>query len=788
MKVAEPGQTARGRPGPGRGRPRRARTRRPHPGGRERRLAGRDRVDAIRALDRAAGGLEYVEQPCATVEGLAEVRRRVDVPGRRRRVDPSSGGPAAGRRARGRRHRGPQGAAARRGTRLPAHRRADRPARRRVLRPRDVGRDRDGRRAGRCAARAALRLRAGHRAAARRQTSSPSRCCPVDGAPRGASRWHPTLRGWPQLGPPPTTQDALVGQDHLRGCPGARRVNPSTALGRVLVDELVRGGVREAVLAPGLAIGTPGAAPCTPPTRQARCGCTCASTSGRRASSRSGWRRRPAHPCRWSRPAAPPPPTCTRPSSRRPSPASPSWSSPPTAPRSCGPPARTRAIDQLGLYGRSRPALPRGRRARRATRPHRLRPRAHGPSPLAAARGTLTHDPGPVHLNLAFREPLVPTDADDDWARAAGRVARRRGPGPLSRGPSIAVGRVGRRLAGADPRRRGGRSARTGADRPYGWPRRGVGRCSPSPAATRVPDRTRSPSGTCCSMPPTYPHLRPERVLVVGRPTLDRRVAALLADPVGRRRRRRAPSRAGRTPAARRRRVLAAMPEPRSTTDRSTGPGSRSWRAADAAAVEAAAGATGWTGPAVAAAVQPRWPRRRCSWWARRSRRATSGTPSPREGVTVLANRGAAGIDGTVSTAIGAALAWQAGGGGPAAALLGDLTFLHDANGLLLGPDEAAPAARDRRREQRRRRDLRAARAGSPGHAAAFERVFGTPTGADLAALCGASQTPYARVSTVEDLVARRQRPAREQLQVIEVRVPRPSGLTGRSVRLSDRS
>lgn len=31
-------------------------------------------------LDRAAGGLEYVEQPCRTVEELADVRRRVDVP------------------------------------------------------------------------------------------------------------------------------------------------------------------------------------------------------------------------------------------------------------------------------------------------------------------------------------------------------------------------------------------------------------------------------------------------------------------------------------------------------------------------------------------------------------------------------------------------------------------------------------------------------------------------------------------------------------------------------------
>ena len=53
---------------------------------------GRIRIDAngawdvdaavrlISGLDRAAGGLEYVEQPCATVEELAAVRQRVDVP------------------------------------------------------------------------------------------------------------------------------------------------------------------------------------------------------------------------------------------------------------------------------------------------------------------------------------------------------------------------------------------------------------------------------------------------------------------------------------------------------------------------------------------------------------------------------------------------------------------------------------------------------------------------------------------------------------------------------------
>ncbi|WP_106507424.1 o-succinylbenzoate synthase [Brachybacterium timonense] len=37
-------------------------------------------VHAITELERAAGGLEYVEQPCATIEELAAVRRRVDVP------------------------------------------------------------------------------------------------------------------------------------------------------------------------------------------------------------------------------------------------------------------------------------------------------------------------------------------------------------------------------------------------------------------------------------------------------------------------------------------------------------------------------------------------------------------------------------------------------------------------------------------------------------------------------------------------------------------------------------
>ena len=120
---------------------------------------------------------------------------------------------------------------------------------------------------------------------------------------------------------------------------------------------------------------------------------------------------------------------------------------------------------------------------------------------------------------------------------------------------------------------------------------------------------------------------------------------------------------------------------------------------------------------------------------------------APRTGVTVLANRGAAGIDGTVSTAVGAALAWQRDGGGPAFALIGDLTFLHDAGGLLLGPDEPRP-------------DLTIVvvdndgggifglleQGGALGEAAPTSACSARRRGADLAALCGASGTAHTRV------------------------------------------
>lgn len=60
--------------------------------------------------------------------------------------------------------------------------------------------------------------------------------------------------------------------------------------------------------------------------------------------------------------------------------------------------------------------------------------------------------------------------------------------------------------------------------------------------------------------------------------------------------------------------------------------------------------------------------------------------------VPVHANRGLAGIDGTIATALGIALASQAEGApGVTRVLLGDLAFLHDVGALLLPADEPRP-------------------------------------------------------------------------------------------------
>ncbi|HEX2192836.1 MAG TPA: thiamine pyrophosphate-dependent enzyme, partial [Acidimicrobiales bacterium] len=134
----------------------------------------------------------------------------------------------------------------------------------------------------------------------------------------------------------------------------------------------------------------------------------------------------------------------------------------------------------------------------------------------------------------------------------------------------------------------------------------------------------------------------------------------------------------------------------------------------------------------------------------------------PRAGLQVVANRGASGIDGFPSTVLGVAAAtagtafghaagtaFGLAAGGPVAALAGDLTVLHDLNGLL----------------GTARRGLDATfvvldndgggifnflpQAASPEH---FERLFGTPHGTDLVAVVEALGVPAQRVETAGEV------------------------------------
>ncbi|MEG9227153.1 2-succinyl-5-enolpyruvyl-6-hydroxy-3-cyclohexene-1-carboxylate synthase [Aeromicrobium sp. Sec7.5] len=141
-------------------------------------------------------------------------------------------------------------------------------------------------------------------------------------------------------------------------------------------------------------------------------------------------------------------------------------------------------------------------------------------------------------------------------------------------------------------------------------------------------------------------------------------------------------------------------------------------------------------------------------------------TPGPGPDV-VVANRGLAGIDGTVSTAVGVALAT----GRPTTVVMGDLTFLHGANGLLIGPREPRPDLRVVVASDDGGAIFSLLEQGAPTYADAFERIYGTPTGADLAALCRAYGAGH-RLVDVDDLAAVLAT-APEGLSVVEVPLDR---------------
>ena len=239
-----------------------------------------------------------------------------------------------------------------------------------------------------------------------------------------------------------------------------------------------------------------------------------------------------------------------------------------------------------------------------------------------------------------------------------------------------------------------------------------------------------------------------ERVVVLGRPTLSRPVTQLLsrddielvvvsayADWID-------PGRAASlvTDTVR-------LPEPR---DRGW---FEAWRAGNKVVrerLDALLGAQPYfTGPALAAAV----------WSALDADDALfAGSSSPIRDLDlapinfaaprVYANRGLSGIDGSVSSAAGIALALDR----PTHALLGDLTVLHDATGLVIGREEPRPNLRLVVANDDGGSIFATLEQGLPAHMGAFERLFGTPQGLQFQALAAAAGIGYRRVQIADEL------------------------------------
>jgi 2-succinyl-5-enolpyruvyl-6-hydroxy-3-cyclohexene-1-carboxylate synthase len=450
----------------------------------------------------------------------------------------------------------------------------------------------------------------------------------------------------------------------------------------------------------------------------------------------------------------------------------------------------------------------------------------------AVAAGAGGGVPGPVHLNLPLAEPLVPgpPERDTPWPEP---LDGRPGGAPWTGFPSVSHSRDSFPRGATQ---RGNVAPRTSHSFPPGatpagnaaldvlelpWTERGVVVCGDGCADPAALTRLAACAGWPVLAEPSsgartgdhslaaYPYLldspgflarhRPDVIVSAGRPGLSRQQLGFLRL-------------ARDLPRAPRHVVIARGPgqlaDPaRSATDvtsaiRLTGaPGEgdgaaagagwddgapglartgwlASWRAADAAARAAAsaildAGGT-LSHPRLARDLAALLPGGALLW-------AASSLPvrdldqhmAPRDGLTVLANRGTSGIDGLVSSALGAALAHQRAGGGPAAALLGDLALLHDAPGLFLGPAEPRP-------------DLLLVVANNDGGGifslleqaafpGPFERVFGTPHGAALTRLAEAAGIPARTVDQAETLADAL---PGSGIRMIEVRVSRPDDTT----------
>nr|WP_246283477.1 2-succinyl-5-enolpyruvyl-6-hydroxy-3-cyclohexene-1-carboxylic-acid synthase [Nocardioides perillae] len=405
------------------------------------------------------------------------------------------------------------------------------------------------------------------------------------------------------------------------------------------------------------------------------------------------------------------------------------------------------------------------------------------PAGVAAAEPGLATAHAPVHWNVRLDEPLVPNLPSDSEAgllswepRPAPDAPRMAWAGGQDDEGAVAVVPAGPRtvvVAGDDA----GPPARQLAER-AGWPLL----AEPSSGARTGDNAVR----TYRLLLGTALGGAVERVVVLGHPTLSRPVARLLArddvevwsvPAVGVWARRPFPVEHHLTTA----RVTCAE-EPGSAPGAS--PWLDAWRAADrelgARFDRLLAREPGLTAYAVAAAVARALPPGGLLVVGASNPVRDLDLVVPRYAVgdrrKVVANRGLAGIDGTVSTAVGAALGRAHGTRN--LALMGDVTFLHDAGGLVLGPDEPRPDVTLVVVNDDGGSIFHTLEQGAPAHAAAFERLFATPHGVDFGALCAATRTPHLRVSSLPELEQALASP-NGGVEVVEARVGRVAPATG---------
>ncbi len=352
---------------------------------------------------------------------------------------------------------------------------------------------------------------------------------------------------------------------------------------------------------------------------------------------------------------------------------------------------------------------------------------------LAAADGAV---PGPVQLNLPMAEPLLPADEDPSDTLPRNVSSREQEPQQANTATPVDAPAPGERvLFVADLiHPAAGRIAAAG----HPVISEAAGAAGQFVLDAGIPLLEAGFADTAT----------PDRVVVLGRPTLFRAVSRLLqtvdrvdvvgptgpiADPTGR---------AHTTSPA-----LAAIREPAESAFRAA------WQDANKAAAAAIARRLADTD----LAMSPRLANEVVAGMAAGSILILGSSQLPRDvgrfalardGVTVAANRGVAGIDGTNSTAVGVALAVA----GPAIALMGDLTFLHDLNGLLIGPHEPRPDLTIVVANNDGGAIFSSLEPGEQRHSGAFERVFGTPHGVQLAPMVEALGVEHVLVTDPDQL------------------------------------